>query len=155
MSSTSRSSLEPKQLDLLRRDRAKYARATLKEGTTSTPSFRHPLRGAAALSRHRRQAGPDLNMDKFTRTSASTAWTSSLANRCRTEVVAELICGELFRAAGVPASRVSHAVVTITAGGGTVLSQGRLRHGFLKAFFKHKALLSGGFLRESISRCSS
>jgi len=65
--------------------------------------------------------------------------------------LAELICGELFRAAGVPASRVTHAVVTIN---GRRRGLYYLKEGYDKFFRKryfgsgHGNLYDGGFLRD-------
>src|SRR5262249_53168450 len=65
--------------------------------------------------------------------------------------VAELICGELFRSAGVPASRISHAVVTINGKrrGLYYLKEGYDK-GFLTRNFQNNRgnLYDGGFLRD-------
>jgi spore coat protein H len=65
--------------------------------------------------------------------------------------LSELLCGEMFRAAGVPASRVSHAVVTINGRkcGMYYLKEGYDRY-FLKRHFKDIKgnLYDGGFLRD-------
>src|SRR5438046_6795441 len=65
--------------------------------------------------------------------------------------LAELICGELFRAAGVPASRVSHATVTIN---GRKRGLYYIKEGydklFLKRYFGNRDgnFYDGGFLRD-------
>src|SRR5205085_4819584 len=63
----------------------------------------------------------------------------------------ELICGELFRAAGVPAARVSHTLVTLN---GKPRGLYYLKEGYDKYFLKqtfgnrHGNLYDGGFLRD-------
>lgn len=65
--------------------------------------------------------------------------------------VQELVCGELFRAAGVPAARVGHAVVTLNGRplGVYCLKEGYDK-GFLREHFRSPAgnLYDGGFLRD-------
>jgi hypothetical protein len=65
--------------------------------------------------------------------------------------LSELICGELFRAAGVPASRVHHAVVTINGRrrGLYYVKEGYDKY-FLRLHFKNDNgnFYDGGFLRD-------
>src|SRR5262249_40050587 len=65
--------------------------------------------------------------------------------------LSELICGELFRAAGVPASRVAHATVTINGRrrGMYYIKEGYDRH-FRKRHFENRQgnFYDGGFLRD-------
>ena len=63
----------------------------------------------------------------------------------------ELLCGELFRAAGVPAARTTHARVELNGRdlGLYVLKEGFTKT-FLRRYFKNPDgnLFDGGFLRE-------
>ena len=67
------------------------------------------------------------------------------------QLLSELICGEMFRAAGVPASRCAHAIVTIN---GKPKGLYYLKEGydiaFLKRHFgtKNGNFYDGGFLRD-------
>jgi hypothetical protein len=62
-----------------------------------------------------------------------------------------LLCGELYRAAGVPAARVAHAVVTVNGRGrGLYLIREGYDTGFLKRHFNTARgnFYDGGFLRD-------
>jgi spore coat protein CotH len=147
--------LGPKELAALRREPRKYVRATLKEGDKVVGrEVGVHLKGAAGSFR-----GIDdkpsltLNMDKFAKGQRFHGMDKfHLANSLQDpSYVSELICGELFRAAGVPASRVSHAVVTIN---GRRRGLYYLKEGYDKFFRKRHFgasggnLYDGGFLRE-------
>src|SRR4051812_42678476 len=102
--------LGPKELDSLRREPRKYVKATLKEGDKVVYcDVGVHLKGAAGSFR-----GIDdkpcltLNMDKFGRGQRFHGMDKfHLANSVQDpSYVSELLCGELFRAAGVPASRI-------------------------------------------------
>lgn len=109
--------LGPKEADALRREPRKYVKGTLKEGgkVVGRDVGVH-LKGAAGSFR-----GLDdkpsltLNMDKFTDDQRFRGMDKfHLANSVQDpSYLSELICGELFRAAGVPAARIAHAVVTV------------------------------------------
>jgi spore coat protein H len=94
-----------------------------------------------------------VNMDKFVKGQRFHGMDKfHLANSLQDpSYVSELICGELFRAAGVPASRVSHAIVTINGRrrGLYYLKEGYDRF-FRKRHFGDSSgnLYDGGFLRE-------
>jgi len=147
--------LGPKELDALRREPRKYVKATLKEGDklVSREVGVH-LKGAAGSFRDiddkpsvtvnmNKLGGKQLfhGMDKF-------HLTNSLQDP---SYLSELICGELFRAAGVPASRVGHALVTIggKSRGLYYIKEGYDKH-FLKRHFGNDLgnFYDGGFLRE-------
>jgi spore coat protein H len=147
--------LGPKELAALRREPRKYVRATLKEGDKVVGrEVGVHLKGAAGSFR-----GIDdkpsltLNMDKFTKGQRFHGMDKfHLANSLQDpSYVSELICGELFRAAGVPASRVSHAIVTIN---GRRRGLYYVKEGYDRFFRKHHFgssrgnLYDGGFLRE-------
>src|SRR5262249_15784799 len=109
--------LGPKELDSLRREPRKYVKATLKEGDKIV--YRDVgvhLKGAAGSFRGiDDKPNVTVNMDKFGGTPRFHGMdkfhlTNSLQDA---SYLNELICGELFRAAGVPASRVAHTMVTI------------------------------------------
>jgi spore coat protein CotH len=147
--------LGPRELNALRREPRKYVRATLKEGDKIVGrEVGVHLKGAAGSFR-----GIDdkpsltLNMDKFTKGQRFHGMDKfHLANSVQDpSYVSELICGELFRAAGVPASRVSHAVVTINGRrrGLYYVKEGYDRF-FRKRHFGSSSgnLYDGGFLRE-------
>src|SRR5689334_17708365 len=146
--------LGPKELDALRREPRKYVKATLKEGDAVYKEIGIHVKGAAGSFRGiDDKPGLTLNMDKFKGDKlfhGMDKW--HLANSVQDpSYLSELICGELFRAAGVPASRVHHAVVTINGRkrGLYYLKEGYDRH-FLRLHFKSTQgnLYDGGFLRE-------
>jgi spore coat protein CotH len=65
--------------------------------------------------------------------------------------VSELICGELFRAAGVPAARIGHAVVTLNGQrrGLYYVKEGYDKHFLMRHFGNRDGnLYDGGFLRD-------
>src|SRR5437764_1265425 len=104
------------ELDSLRRDARKYVKATLKVGERAYPNVGIHLKGAAGSFRGiDDRPGLTINMDKFGEESLFFGMDKfHLANSVQDpSYVAELLCGELFRDAGVPASRISHALVSI------------------------------------------
>jgi spore coat protein CotH len=143
-----------KELDALRRDPRKYAKATLKEGAIVYPDIGIHVKGAAGSFRGiDDKPGLTLNMNKFDSDKLFHGMDKfHLANSVQDpSYLSELICGELFRAAGVPASRVSHATVTINGRkrGFYYLKEGYDKY-FLRQYFKNSDgnLYDGGFLRE-------
>src|SRR6516164_7137880 len=108
--------LGKKELDALRREPRKYVEATLKDGEQVYGKIGIHLKGAAGSFRGiDDKPGPTLNMNKFKEDKLFYGMDKfHLANSVQDpSYLSELICGELFRASGVPASRVTHAVVTI------------------------------------------
>jgi len=108
--------LGPKELDALRRDPRKYVQATLKDGDKVYTKIGIHVKGAAGSFRGiDDKPGLTLNMNKYKEDKlfyGMDKW--HLANSLQDpSYLSELICGDLFRAASVPASRVAHAVVTI------------------------------------------
>lgn len=142
----------PKEADSLRREPKKYVTATLKEGTKTYPNVAVHLRGAVGSFRpFDDRPGLTVNMDKFADDQRFHGLDKfHLANSVQDpSYLSELICGELFRAAGVPAARIGHAVVTVNGRprGLYYLKEG-YDAGFLKLHFKnsHGNLYDGGFL---------
>lgn len=147
--------LGPQELDSLRREGRKYVKATLKEGDKVVyKDVGIHLKGAAGSYRGiddkpnvtvnmNKFGGKELfhGMDKF-------HLTNSLQDP---SYLSELLCGELFRAAGIPASRVAHAVVTIN---GRKRGLFYIKEGYDKYFLKRHFgnadgnFYDGGFLRD-------
>jgi spore coat protein H len=143
-----------KELDALRREPRKYAKATLKVDKEIYPDIGIHVKGAAGSFRGiDDKPGLTLNMNKFDGEKLFHGMDKfHLANSVQDpSYVSELICGELFRAAGVPASRVSFAKVTINGRlrGMYYLKEGYDKY-FLKQHFKNTNgnFYDGGFLRE-------
>ena len=146
--------LDAKNLDLLRREPRKYAQCTIKDGDAVYAKIGIHIKGAAGSYRGiDDKPGLTLNMNKFDQEKlfyGMDKW--HLANSVQDpSYLNELICGELFRAAGVPASRVSFATVTINGRkrGLYYLKEGYDKH-FLRQHFKTSDgnLYDGGFLRD-------
>jgi spore coat protein CotH len=147
--------IDPKEMDALRREPRKYARATLKEGDNVYKNVGLHVKGAAGSFRGiDDKAGLTLNMDKFSDDNSLFHGMDKfhLANSLQDpSYLSELLCGELFRAVGVPASRVTHAIVFINGQrrGLYYLKEGYDKY-FLKSHFKGSSgnLYDGGFLRD-------
>lgn len=147
--------LEKQDLDSLRREPRKYVKATLKEGEKVVyRDVAIHLKGAAGSFRGvDDKPGLTLNMDKFTDAQRFHGMDKvHLANSVQDPTyLSELLCGELFRAAGVPASRIGHAVVTIN---GSRRGLYYVKEGYDKLFLqqqfgnKNGNLYDGGFLRD-------
>jgi spore coat protein CotH len=147
--------VEGKELEALRREPRKYAKATLIEDDSSPlKDVGIHLKGAAGSYRDfDDKPGLTLNVAKFVEERRFHGMGKfHLANSVQDpSYVQELICGELFRAAGVPASRIGHALVTLNGRprGLYYLKEGYDKH-FLKANFGNRLgnLYDGGFLRD-------
>ena len=146
--------LAKNDLESLRREPRKYAKATLKEGGREYKDVGIHVKGAVGSWRGiDEKPGLTLNMDKFADGQLYRGMDKfHLANSVQDpSYLAELICGELCRTAGVPASRVGHAVVTIN---GRVRGMYYLKEGydaaFLKAAFGNADgnFYDGGFCRD-------
>jgi len=144
----------PKEMDALRREPRKYVKATVKEGATVFKDVGVHLKGAAGSFRGvDDKPGLTLNMDKFVddqKFHGMDKW--HLGNSVQDpSYIQELLCAELFRAAGVPAARIAHASVTINGKrkGFYFLKEGYDK-GFLNRHFgsKNGNFYDGGFLRE-------
>lgn len=138
----------------LRREPRKYVKATLTEGSLQFKDVGMHLKGAAGSSRPiDDKPGITLNMDKFADDQLYRGMDKfHLANSVQDpSYLSELICGELLRAAGVPASRIGHAVVTIN---GKVRGLYYVKEGYDRAFLQKNFgngdgnFYDGGFLRD-------
>jgi spore coat protein CotH len=145
---------DKKDADLLRRENRTYVKVKLRDGKTTFEDVGVHLKGAAGSFRGLDdKPGLTLNMDKFKDGQRFHGMDKfHLANSAQDgSYLSELICGEIFRAAGVPASRVSHALVTIDGRkrGLYYLKEGYDRE-FLKKWFKNADgnFYDGGFLRD-------
>jgi hypothetical protein len=143
------------ELESLRREPRKYVRCKLKEdGKVVGLDVGIHVKGAAGSTRGiDDKPGLTLNMDKFLagqRYHGLDKW--HLANSVQDGTyLHELITGEMFRLCGVPASRISHALVTIN---GRYRGLYYLKEGFDKGFLRRTFgsedgnLYDGGFLRD-------
>lgn len=146
--------VDKREADSLRREPRKYAKATLKVGDKTYADVGVHIKGAAGSWRNfDDKPGLTLNMNKFKVSQRFHGMDKfHLANSVQDpSYLSELICGELFRAAGVPASRVGHALVVINGRkqGLYYLKEG-YDHDFLKLHFKNDRgnFYDGGFLRD-------
>jgi spore coat protein CotH len=143
-----------KEADALRREPRKYVKATLKEGDKTYTDVGVHLRGSAGSFRgFDDRPGLTLNMDKFTDDQTFHGLDKlHLANSAQDpSYLSELICGEICKAVGVPAARISHAVVTLNNRklGFYYLKEGYDKN-FLRRYFKNPDgnFYDGGFLRD-------
>jgi spore coat protein H len=143
-----------KELDALNREPRKYAKCLLKEGDAQYVDVGIHLKGAAGSWRDfNDKPGLTLNADKFTDAQRFHGMDKfHLANSVQDpSYLAELICGDLMRAAGVPASRISHALVAIN---GRKRGLYYIKEGYDKQFLRanfgssNGNFYDGGFLRE-------
>ncbi len=144
-----------KEMESLRREQRKYVKATIKvDGQVVGRDVGIHLKGAAgSLRAIDDKPGLTINMDKFVdgqRFHGMDKW--HLSNSVQDpSYISEYICGELFRAAGVPASRVSFAIVTIN---GKKKGMYYLKEGYDNFFLKRHFggdegnFYDGGFLRD-------
>jgi hypothetical protein len=144
-------------LDALRRNDRAYVRATVREGTNVWEEVGVHNKGAAGSRRDiGDQPALTLNFDKFIDDQKFHGLDKfSLNNSVQDRsLLCEAICAQLFHDAGVPASRVTHARVTLNGknlgdNGLYVLKEG-FDKTFLRRHFKNIKgnLYDGGFLRE-------
>lgn len=143
-----------KELDALNREQRKYVRCTLKEGGTELKDVGIHLKGAAGSWRDfNDKPGLTLNADKYTDAQRFHGMDKfHLANSVQDpSYLSELICGELYRACGVPASRVSHATLTLN---GRKRGLYYIKEGYDKQFLRNHFgsssgnFYDGGFLRD-------
>ncbi|MBX9581340.1 MAG: CotH kinase family protein [Gemmataceae bacterium] len=147
--------VDRKDLDALGRDPRKYVPAALTEdGKTTYEKVGVHLRGSAGSYQDvGDKPGLTLNLDKFTAGQRFHGMEKvHLHNSVQDPTyVQELLCGELFRAAGVPASRIGHAVVTLN---GRKLGLYYLKEGYDAGFRREHFgradgnFYDGGFLRD-------
>ncbi|HZO84980.1 MAG TPA: CotH kinase family protein [Verrucomicrobiae bacterium] len=141
-------------MDSLRRDARKYVPATFRDGDTVYTNIAIRLKGAAGSFRPvDDRPALTLNFDKYVDGQKFHGLDKMHLNNSVQDpsYMTELICGELFVAAGVPAARTSHARVELNGRdlGLYVLKEG-FDKTFLKRHFKNASgnLYDGGFLRE-------
>jgi len=146
--------IAPGDYEALKREPRKYVRATLKEGARTWKNVAVHLKGAAGSFRQvDDKCGLTLNMDKFEDGQHFHGLDKFHLNNSVQDpsFVSELICGEIFRAAGVPASRCAHAIVTLNGKmkGFYVLKEGYDVQFIERNFGTKKGnLYDGGFLRD-------
>ena len=146
--------IAPKDVESLRREPRKYVKATIKDGDTTYTDVAVHLRGSAGSFRgFDDKPGLTVNMDKFADDLVYKGMDKfHLANSAQDpSFLSELICGEICKAAGVPAARISHAVVTLN---GKKLGMFYLKEGYDKNFLRRHFksangnFYDGGFLRD-------
>jgi spore coat protein H len=151
--------LSQKDADSLRREPRKYVKCVLKDGKAVVgKEVGIHLKGAAGSWRgFDDKPGLTLNMDKFADDQKFRGLDKfHLANSVQDpSYLQELFCGELFRAAGVPAARCSHAIVTLNgrARGFYYLKEG-YDTTFIERNFGQKVgnFYDGGFLQDIDAR---
>lgn len=146
--------IAPADYEALKREPRKYARATLKEGGKTWKNVGIHLKGAAGSFRGiDDKPGLTINMDKHDEEQTFHGLDKFHLNNSVQDpsFVSELICGEIFRSAGVPASRCAHAILTVNGKpkGFYVLKEG-YDVAFIERHFgtKNGNFYDGGFLRE-------
>lgn len=146
--------IAPGDYEALKREPRKYVRATLKEGDKTWTNVAVHLKGAAGSFRGiDEKAGLTINMDKNVDGQHFHGIDKFHLNNCAQDAsfVSELICGEIFRDAGVPTARCSHATLTLN---GKVKGFYVLKEGYDVAFIernfgtKKGNFYDGGFLRD-------
>jgi spore coat protein H len=141
-------------LSNLRHDNRRYVRAKVTEGKTVYEDVGIHLKGAAGSFRGLEdRPALTLNFDKFEEDQKFHGIDKLHLNNSVQDpsYMTELICSELFRAAGVPTARATHARVELN---GRPLGFYVLKEGFDKTFLRryftnfHGNLYDGGFIRE-------
>ena len=145
---------DKKAADTLRREPRTYVKAKLKDGDTVYADVGVHLKGAAGSFRNfDDKPGLTIYVDKFEDDLRYRGMAKfHLANSVQDpSYLSELLCGEIFRAAGVPAARVGHALITVDGRkrGLYCVKEGYDKE-FLKRHFKNNRgnLYDGGFLRD-------
>ncbi|MST94059.1 MAG: hypothetical protein EXS33_02095 [Pedosphaera sp.] len=142
------------ELNALRREPRNYARATITEGGKVYKDVAIHVKGAAGSTRSvDDKPALTLSFGKFTPDQKFHGLRKIHLNNSVQDgsYLNEILCGELFRAAGVPATRGTHALVELN---GRKLGLFVMKEGFSKDFlgiyFKNPDgnLYDGGFLRE-------
>lgn len=136
-------------LTALKADHRKYVRCTVREGETVYTDVGIHLKGAAGSFR-----GLDdkpaltLNFDKFVEDQKFHGLDKLHLNNSVQDpsYMTEIVCGDLFQAAGVPAARGTHARVELN---GRNLGLYVLKEGFDKTFLKRHFTNSKGNLYDS------
>jgi len=139
---------------VLQKEVREYVRATVKEdGAIYQDVGIHLKGGAGSFRKLDNRPSLTLNFDKFQQGQRFHGLDKLYLNNSVQDpsYMTEAICGEMFRAAGVPAPRVTHARVELNGRdlGLYVLKEGFDRK-FLKRYFKNTSgnLYEGGFIQE-------
>lgn len=146
--------VDKKDTESLQREPRKYVKCQLRDGKNEYADVAVHLKGAVGSFRNfDDKPGLTFNADKFTDAQRFRGMDKfHLANSVQDpSYLSELICGEIFRAAGVPASRISHATLTLNGRkrGLYYIKEGYDKE-FLKAHFgsSNGNFYDGGFCRE-------
>ena len=146
--------VDKKGYDALRGNPREAVRATLVEGATRYENVALRLRGSmGSFQGVDGKPGLTLSLGKFGGGGRFYGMTKFHLLNCAQDptYAHELVCGELMRAAGVPAARVAHAVVSLN---GRVLGLYALKEGYDKGFLREHFgtaagnLYDGGFLSD-------
>jgi len=138
--------LDPSAVATLRVEPRVYVRATLREGTNVFGDIAVKLKGARGSFRPiDDRPAFTLNMDKFTGGQRFHGLDKFHLNNSVQDptLMNEIICGELFRAAGVPTPRATHARVIFN---GRDLGFYVLKEGWDKRFLKRHFTQTSGNL---------
>ena len=146
--------IPPSSVQSLNRENRTYVPCTLRMGDEVYESVGVHLKGAAgSFQPLGANPGLTLNFKKFKKGRCFHGMTKIHLNNSVQDpsFMTEIICGELFRAVGVPAARAGHARVSLNGRdiGLHVLVEG-MDEAYLKRFFQRKDgnLYDGGFLHE-------
>jgi spore coat protein CotH len=147
--------IEKADVDSLRREPKKYVKAQIKEeGGKEYKDVAVHMKGAAGSFRSiDEKPGLTLNMNKFADGQYFHGLDKLHLNNSVQDptYLTELFCGEMYRAAGVPASNGTHAIVTLN---GRLLGFYFLKEGYDKTFLQtsfgnHNGnFYDGGFLKD-------
>jgi hypothetical protein len=146
--------VEKAQLDLLNKDPRKYIRATIRNGDTVYRDVGMHLKGAAGSFRNwDDKPAMTINPNKFKKGQTFNGIDKFHLNNSVQDgsFFNELISGEIYRAAGVPAPRVAHVIVELNGrkAGLYILKEG-FDETFIGRHFERSDgnLYDGGFLRD-------
>ena len=141
-------------MEELRHNPRNYVKARIRDGDKTVSDVGIHVKGAAGSSRSiDDRPALTLNLDKFIPGQSLFGLSKFHLNNSVQDpsYMTELLCSELFLAAGVPAARTTHAVVELNGRklGLYVLKEGFGKQ-FLKRHFKNATgnLYDGGFLRD-------
>jgi hypothetical protein len=141
--------IPPEGVQSLRQDGRAYVRATVQEGTRAFSDVGVHLKGAAGSSRPiDDKPALTLNFSKFNPGQTFHGLRKIHLNNSVQDpsYLCELLCGELFLAAGVPAPRATHALVELN---GRRLGLFVLKEAFNQEFLSRHFKNAGGNLYDS------
>ncbi len=142
------------EMQSLRNDRKKSVKATVSEGTNTWKSVAIHVKGAAGSTRSiDDKPALTLNMDKFVKGQSFHGLDKFHLNNSVQDpsFMTEILCGELYRKAGVPTARGTHARVWLNGRdlGLFVLKEGYDKTWLSRNFQSKKGnLYDGGFLTD-------